>query len=153
MKSVVLDNGTELPADIVIVGAGVVPATSFVKGVTKAPDGSIVTDAFLRAGPGLYAAGDIARFPFWLTGERIRMEHWQIAQQTGRLAGKNIAGKSVTFQVRAVGRARPDAAQTTPFFWTMQWGKKINYCGHASSYDSISYEGSLEVGPGREIGS
>lgn len=100
-----LDDGTVLKADVVVVGAGVVPATGFIKAgpVQIARDQSIVVDQvrlytihslsllfliafiiqFLRAAEGLYAAGDVARYPYFLTGESIRVEHWGMAQTQG----------------------------------------------------------------------
>lgn len=63
VTGVVMDNGARLAADVCIVGAGVVPTTRFVEGVEIGRDGSIVCDDTLSAAAGVYAAGDIARFP------------------------------------------------------------------------------------------
>lgn len=84
IRSVLLDNGEVLDADICILGAGVIPATKFLKkGVKLERDGSVVVDKFLQAADHLYAAGDICRFPFHMTGEMIRVEHWGTAEYHG----------------------------------------------------------------------
>jgi len=124
VRQVVLDDGATLDADLVIVGIGVTPATDFVKGVEKADDGSIVVDQHLRAADGLYAAGDIARFPDWRTGQATRIEHWRLAGQHGRLAGQNMAGEQEPFR-------------GVPFFWTRHFGTSFQYIGHASTWDEI----------------
>ena len=145
--SVTLADGSALPCDVVVVAIGVQPNADFVKGVAKGSDGSIAVDPFFRSTSSslyatpfpalyfcntlrMYAAGDVARFPYFLTGESVRVEHWAHAQQAGRVAGRNAAGRSQRFE-------------TVPYFWTMQWGDKINYVGSASSFDSVHVEGSL----------
>ncbi len=92
-NAVHLKGGEVLPADLVIVGVGVSPATGFVDGVHKADDGGILVDSTLRAADGLYVVGDAACFPFGDT--HVRIEHWRVAQQHGRIAGLNIAGRQV----------------------------------------------------------
>jgi NADPH-dependent 2,4-dienoyl-CoA reductase/sulfur reductase-like enzyme len=130
-SSVTLVDGSSLPCDFVVVAIGVQPNTDFVKGVAKGKDGSITVDPFFRStNSSVYAAGDVARFPYFLTGESVRIEHWAHAQQCGRVAGRNAAGRSQKFE-------------TVPYFWTMQWGDKINYVGNASSFDHVHVEGSL----------
>lgn len=72
-KSVVLDDGTELSSDLILVGAGVLPATKFLEGTGIKLDkmGAIVTDPFLQSSvKDIYAAGDIVSYPYWLTGEQ-----------------------------------------------------------------------------------
>jgi NADPH-dependent 2,4-dienoyl-CoA reductase/sulfur reductase-like enzyme len=129
--SVTLTDGSTLPCDAVVVAIGVQPNADFVKGVAKGKDGSIVVDPFFRStNSSLYAAGDVARFPYFLTGESVRIEHWAHAQQCGRVAGRNAAGRSQKFE-------------TVPYFWTMQWNDKINYVGNAPSFDHVHVEGSL----------
>jgi len=129
LSEVVLDDGTILPADMAVIGIGVRPATEFIEGLEKAGDGSIIVDDRLRAADGIYAAGDIARFPDWRTGNLIRVEHWRLACQHGRIAGYNLAGVDTPYR-------------SVPFFWTMQFGTSIRYVGHATSWDEIIYDGS-----------
>ena len=79
VKAVVLDDGEALAADLVVVGLGVKPATEILQGVKLNADGSVATDRRLRVTDGLYAAGDVARFPDWRDGSPIRIEHWRLA--------------------------------------------------------------------------
>jgi len=132
VTSVLLDNGEVIDADICIVGAGIIPATKFIKGVEIERDGSVVCNEFLKAADGLYAGGDIARFPYWLlNNHNIRVEHWGMAHYHGKIAALNMVGK--TTPLRSV-----------PFFWTTQYGKSIRYCGHALSFDDVIVDGSLD---------
>jgi NADPH-dependent 2,4-dienoyl-CoA reductase/sulfur reductase-like enzyme/nitrite reductase/ring-hydroxylating ferredoxin subunit len=130
VEAVVLEGGERIETDMVVVGVGVRPATSFLDGVSLHDDGGVIVDAHLRAAEGLYAAGDIARFPEARTGERVRIEHWRAAQQQGRVAAHNMAGKATTFDA-------------VPFFWTRQFDAGLLYVGHASRWDEIIYQGDV----------
>jgi NADPH-dependent 2,4-dienoyl-CoA reductase/sulfur reductase-like enzyme len=129
VRTVVLEDGTQLDADLVVVGAGVKPATEFLKGVPLNPDGSLIVDRHMRVMEGLYAAGDIVRFPDWRSGELIRIEHWRTALQLGRIAAHNMAGKDVSYA-------------GVPFFWTDQFDTMMQYVGYARGWDEIIYKGS-----------
>ncbi|MEH2184381.1 FAD-dependent oxidoreductase [Nostoc sp.] len=132
VEAVILDNGDRLKADIVIVGIGVQPATDFLQGIDLHPkDNSVVVDEYLRAGDGIYAAGDIACYPDWRTNESIRVEHWRVAAQQGRIAAQNMTGKAVKFR-------------GLPLFWTMQFDFPLRYIGHAESWDEIIVDGDLQ---------
>jgi NAD(P)H-nitrite reductase large subunit len=77
--SVLLDDGTVLDADLILVATGVLPATKFLEGSGIALDkyGGIVCDPFLQtSAKDVYAAGDVASFPYWVTGRRMRIEHY-----------------------------------------------------------------------------
>lgn len=128
VKRVVLNNGTVLDADLVVVGIGVQPATGFLHGVERAADGSVIVDASLCARPGVYAAGDIAQFPDWRSGEPVRIEHWRLACQHGRLAGYNAAGRSMSYR-------------SVPYFWTVQFDLHLHYVGHATEWEDILFDG------------
>lgn len=130
VEEVVLEGGDRLPADLVLVGIGIKPATGFLKGVALAEDGGVVVDETLRAADGLWAAGDIARFPDGRTGRPLRVEHWRVACQHGRLAGYNAAGRGEAF--RAV-----------PYFWSAQHGSSLRYVGHAEGFDEVIIDGDL----------
>lgn len=130
VERVVLDNGERLEADMVVVGVGVRPATGFLEGVPLAPDGGVIVDSNLRAADGLYAAGDVASFPDPRTGKRTRIEHWRTAQQQGRVAAHNMAGKAVAYD-------------GVPFFWTRQFDAGLLYVGHADGWDEIIYQGDV----------
>jgi len=132
VRNVLLDNGEQLDADLCIVGARIIPATKYIKGVKIERDQSVVCDEYLQAGENLYAGGDICRFPWWfLGGESVRVEHWGEAQYHGKVAAANMAGKKV-------------AARNIPFFWTQFFGKTVRYCGHALAYDEIYVDGDIE---------
>jgi len=120
-----------LPADLVIVGIGVQPATSFVEGVDKGHDGGIVVDAGMRAAEGLYAAGDIAAFPWH--GAPTRIEHWRVAQQHARIAARNMLGGH-------------EGYAGVPFFWTYHYGRRFEYFGHAEHWDCTMVDGDLDSG-------
>ncbi len=123
-----LDDGERLEADLVLMGVGVAPATGMLKGVELNEDGSVTVDAHLCVADGVYAAGDIARFPDWRTGEPIRIEHWRLAQQHGRAAARNMLGQDAPFR-------------SAPFFWTNQGGPSLGYVGHTRGWDEIIYQG------------
>lgn len=134
VESVKLDSGETLPADLVVVGIGVKPATDFANSASglalNEKDGSLSVNQYLEAAPGVYAAGDIARFPHFMTGEPVRIEHWRLAMQHGRTAACNMLGQSVAFEA-------------VPFFWTGQFDVKLRYVGHAEDYDDVVIQGSL----------
>jgi apoptosis-inducing factor 3 len=135
VQTVVLDDGEALPADLVLVGLGIKPATAMLQGVSLNADGSVSTDRRLRVAEGLYAAGDVARFPDWRTGAAIRIEHWRLAAQHGRVAAHNMAGRQVEFA-------------GIPFFWSEQFDLFLQYVGHAESWDELIVHGDL---PGRNF--
>ncbi|NJB85635.1 NADPH-dependent 2,4-dienoyl-CoA reductase/sulfur reductase-like enzyme/nitrite reductase/ring-hydroxylating ferredoxin subunit [Lewinella marina] len=127
VEQVVLDDGSSLPADVVVVGIGVRPATDYVSGIAFQKDHSIKVDGHLAAhGANAWAAGDIATYPD-REGE-VRIEHWKVASQQGRIAGRNMAGSS-------------EAYHMVPFFWTNQQGVNFRYVGHGTHYDRIVLDG------------
>jgi NADPH-dependent 2,4-dienoyl-CoA reductase/sulfur reductase-like enzyme/nitrite reductase/ring-hydroxylating ferredoxin subunit len=128
VEAAVLDNGEKLPADLVIAGLGIKPATEMLQGVFLNPDGSVTVDEYMQAAAGLYAAGDIARFPDWRTGELIRIEHWRLAMQHGRVAAHNMAGQKTPFR-------------DVPFFWSERLDIHFQYAGYVSGWDEIIYQG------------
>lgn len=129
VTAVSLKTGERLPADFVILGTGVRPATDFVAAVEQEDDGGIKVDATLLAADGFYVIGDAACFPFGT--EHVRIEHWRVAQQHGRIAALNIAGTP----------ARYDGV---PFFWTYHFGKRFEYAGHPHGWDRIHIDGKLD---------
>ena len=129
----VLENGTKLDADFVIVGIGVTPVTDFLSGMDKAEDGGVKVDAGLKAAEDVFAVGDIAQFPLKLTGERVRIEHWRLAAQHGRTAARNMLGQNVSYD-------------GVPYFWSAQPDLKLRYVGHAEGFDDVIYDGDVEAG-------
>ncbi|WP_310486359.1 FAD-dependent oxidoreductase [Chamaesiphon sp. VAR_69_metabat_338] len=131
-QTVILNNGDRLAADLVVVGIGVQPVTDFITGIELNPqDRSIPVDEYLCAAENVYAAGDIARFPDWRTAASMRVEHWRIAAQHGRIAAFNMAGQ-------------PTAFRGVPVFWSMQYQFPIRYVGHATEWDEVIIDGSLD---------
>ena len=131
VEAVTLDNGERIETDMLVIGAGVRPATHFLNDVELDQWGAVVVDSRLRAADGLFAAGDIVSFPDPRAGEYVRIEHWRTAQQQGRTAARNMLGRNVTFDA-------------VPFFWTQQFDVGLLYVGHARSWDEIIYRGDLE---------
>eukprot|EP01127_Copromyxa_protea_P000424 TRINITY_DN10351_c0_g1_i1.p1 TRINITY_DN10351_c0_g1~~TRINITY_DN10351_c0_g1_i1.p1 ORF type:complete len:580 (-),score=151.92 TRINITY_DN10351_c0_g1_i1:69-1664(-) len=129
VKAVVLKDGQRLECGTVVIGAGVTPATGYIQKsplVTLARDGSVEVDATLATGaPGLFAAGDLARYPMaLLDNHMVRIEHYGMAMLQGKVAAKNMLGAKK--QVDSI-----------PFFWTAQYGKSIRYAGHGIEVDEI----------------
>jgi len=130
-KVVVLASGERLKADFVVIGFGVKPVTDFLHGVARNRDGSLTVDATLRAAEGLFAAGDVARFPLRGDGAPIRVEHWRVAEQHGRVAALAMLGRAVRYDA-------------IPVFWTIQYLKRLDYIGHAENWDDIVVHGDVE---------
>lgn len=135
VTGVELAGGETLPADFVVLGVGVRPATDFLAGsglTLDARDGSVLVDARLQTSdPDIYAAGDIARWDDGSPAGR-RIEHWRLAQQHGMVAARNMLGQRENFN------------NHVPFFWTNQWQFGIRYVGHAARWDEIIYRGEPE---------
>ena len=124
-----LDDDTIVPADVVLVAVGVAPDTDWLVGSGLMIDNGIVCDAHLRAGPGIFAAGDVARWPFGPTGALTRIEHWSNANEQGGHAGSNV--------VAELAGTPTTRFTTVPFVWSDQYDRRIQIVGRISGDHTI----------------
>ncbi|XP_062872857.1 apoptosis inducing factor mitochondria associated 4 [Trichomycterus rosablanca] len=134
VKQVILRNGDVLPADVVIVGIGVIPNSDFLKGSMVEVDSKsyIIVDKLMKTNiPDVFAAGDVASFPLSAHGnKRVNIAHWQLAQAHGRVAALNMLKKQTELH-------------SVPYFWTVLLGKSIRYTGYGEGYTDIIFKGSI----------
>lgn len=127
-----LSDGASLAVDVVVVGVGVAPRTALAEAAGLRVERGILVDAQLRTGaPGVFAAGDVARYP--LGAADARVEHWVHAQRQGQLVARNMLGAEQTFD-------------DLPFFWTRQFGCELRYLGHGRGWNSAELDGAPDSG-------
>ncbi len=138
VKYAILENGEKIATDLVIVGIGVEPNTSYLKGIElNQKDNSIPVNEYLQTEiEDIYAAGDIASFPYAPMGEKTRIEHWRLAAQQGRIAAKNM--------LHQYTKDKQTVSQIVPFFWSGQYDLKLRYVGHAEKWDEVYIDGDLD---------
>jgi NADPH-dependent 2,4-dienoyl-CoA reductase/sulfur reductase-like enzyme/nitrite reductase/ring-hydroxylating ferredoxin subunit len=133
-QRVTLKSGEVLAADLVIVGIGVKPHKTLAAEAGIATGDGILVDEYLKTSvPEIFAAGDAAEWPDRMSGKRVRIEHWVVAERQGQVAACNMLGEHQAFS---------DA----PFFWSAHYDMAIRYVGHARHWDAAEIDGDLKAG-------
>ncbi|WP_128376077.1 NAD(P)/FAD-dependent oxidoreductase [Streptomyces cavernae] len=130
--AVILDDGSRVPAEAVVVGIGARPATAWLadSGIALGAHGEALADDHLRTSvPDVYAVGDCASFPSARYGERLLVHHWDNALQGPRTVAANILGEA------------PAVYDPVPYFWSEQFGRFVQYAGHHTSADTTVWRG------------
>lgn len=131
-RSVILSEGQTIDCDFVLVGAGIKPNLNLAEQAGCWVDGGVLVNEFLETSvPGLYAAGDIARWPDPHSRRSIRVEHWEVAERQGQVAALNMMGDRVRFE-------------EVPFFWTQHYHLSLGYVGYADRFDRMDVMGNME---------
>ncbi|XP_041949624.1 apoptosis-inducing factor 3 [Alosa sapidissima] len=135
VKEIVLKSGTVIPADILIVGIGVIPNSECLQGsnVTMDAKNYVPVDKYMRTNiKDVFCAGDLSTFPLKMAkDQKVNIGHWQLAQAHGRVAALNMLHKEVEFD-------------SVPFYWTVLLGMTIRYTGFGEGYTDLVLKGKVE---------
>eukprot|EP00064_Thunnus_orientalis_P018759 superscaffoldBa00004425_g18865 len=135
VKEVTLKSGKVIPADVLIVGIGIIPNSEFLRGSKIQMDSKnfVTVDKYMRTNiPEVFCGGDLATFPLAMAKNRlVNIGHWQMAQAHGRIAALNMLDK-------------PTELNSVPFYWTVLLGKTIRYAGYGEGYTEIVMKGNFE---------
>ncbi|MCU1644341.1 MAG: oxidoreductase [Nocardia sp.] len=127
-RHIELDDGTVVPAEVIVSGVGVAPSTSWLNSASIELDrrGAVLVDRYLESisAPGVYAVGDCASYPTDRYSTRLRPEHWTNAQQSGAAAAANTLGHATAYD-------------PVPYFWSKQFGRMLQYVGHHDHQDTL----------------
>ncbi len=135
VEQVVLEDGKEINADLVVIGVGVRPNTEWLEDSGLTIDNGVLCDETCGAAPGIVAAGDVARWPNNLFDETMRVEHWDNAVEQGVFAARRLLA----------GSSNNQTYTPTPWFWTDQFDRKIQLAGRTRATDEIKVvTGSIE---------
>jgi NADPH-dependent 2,4-dienoyl-CoA reductase/sulfur reductase-like enzyme len=127
VERLTLSDGSKLAADLVVVGVGAAPEIAWLEGSGLRLENGVVCDSFCSAAPGVFAAGDVARWRNPLFDEDMRIEHWSNAVEQGTYVAERLAGTDVG--------AQPFAP--VPFFWSDQYDTKIQFAGRMRGDDEV----------------
>ncbi len=132
-SAVTLSDGTRVPADLVVLGVGVRPVVDLAQAAGLEVDNGVLVDAALRSSvPDIFVAGDAARWQDARTGERMRVEHWVVAERQGQSVARTMLGGTAPFD-------------DVPFFWSAHYDVTFSYVGHATQWDAARMEGTPEA--------
>lgn len=128
VESVRLADGSSIETDVLVVGIGVGPVTGWLEGSGLVLDDGVVCDDTCLAGPGITAAGDVARWPSRRYGRTLRLEHWENAVQQGEAAARRLLAGS---------DREAEVYDPVPWFWSDQYDRKIQLAGVAAPHDRV----------------
>ncbi|XP_069575589.1 apoptosis-inducing factor 3 [Brachyistius frenatus] len=135
VKEVVLKSGKVIPADVFIVGIGIIPNSEFLLGSKIRMDSKnfVTVDKYMQTNvPGVFCGGDVVKFPLAMAQDRlVNIGHWQMAQAHGRIVALNMLDKTTELN-------------SVPFYWTVLLGKTIRYTGYGEGYTEIVMKGTFE---------
>jgi len=131
-KGVVLDDATRIEADLIVAGVGVRPNLDLAESAGVVVDNGIAVNEFLETSvAGIFAAGDVARWPDAYSDARLRVEHWVVAERQGQVVARNMLGYR-------------DRFDDIPFFWSAHYDKvSIQYTGHVERWDATKIDGDV----------